>query len=655
MSDKRRIIKSMGSCIILFVLFMPNIVTEIEIPENQLTLLFTHDLHSYFLPVNAPAGDGNSVIQGGYARLSSLIQDQRTRFGKSALMVDAGDFSMGTLFHTIYPTDAAELRLMGAMGYEVVTPGNHEFDLRADNFARMLRAAKSSGEHLPALVTSNFEFIPGNPRSVDLQQAFLEFPVSEFIVLEKNGLRIGLFGLMGKTAGDYSAFPHDVIFTDIVQAAKRMVDELENKEKVDVIIALSHSGTAKDESESEDEILAREVPEIDVIISGHTHTILAQPIVIGKTFIVSSGSHGAYLGVLQLDFSGEGGGKLIGYELLEVTKDLPEDPAIAEQVLRYDDMVEEKFLAQYDLHTEQVLAKSDFNFDSTDSIFNQPRETGLGNLIADSFRYAVEQIEGDRYELVHLTIEPLGMICSTLASGDITVSDAFRVLSLGLGPDDEIGSPLVTFYLTGDEIRQTLELEATIAPIMLGDAHLQVSGITFTFNPYRVPFNRVTSVSLLEADGSEKPLDPQMQYRVATDYWALEALETVNESAYGMLKIIPKDRNGESITELEETILDSDIDKPGIQEVKEWVALTEYLKNLPDPDGDGVPNVPERYRQPEGRIVVDSSWNPLDLIRGGNYITFIVVCMLIFIIVIIGLLIWGISKLLHRVMKPRNI
>jgi 5'-nucleotidase/UDP-sugar diphosphatase len=121
-----------------------------------------------------------------------------------------------------------------------------------------------------------------------------------------------------------------------------------------------------------------------------------------------------------------------------------------------------------------------------------------------------------------------------------------------------------------------------------------------------------------------------------------------------MLKIVPKDGNGIPITDLEATILDTDIGKPGIQELKEWVALTEYLTTFPDSDKDGVPDVPERYEQPEGQILVDTSWNPIDLLKGGKSITFIFVTVAVLMLVLIGLSVWGIVRLFQRAMKPKR-
>ena len=113
-----------------------------------------------------------------------------------------------------------------------------------------------------------------------------DYGVKDYTIIERNGIKIGVFGLMGKDAAS-NAPMSEVKFTDAVENAKRVVNTLKQKEKVDLVICLSHSGTWTDKSKSEDEILAKKVPEIDVIISGHTHTQLIKPIVVGKTIIGS--------------------------------------------------------------------------------------------------------------------------------------------------------------------------------------------------------------------------------------------------------------------------------------------------------------------------------------------------------------------------------
>ncbi len=651
-----KILKIVGAILVCLTFLTPvlNQPAIANTADKSLTILFTHDIHSYLKPVRVAADGEDIKYQGGLARIAQLVQEQRAQFGEQTLLVDAGDFSMGTLFHTLFTSDAPELRLMGQIGYDVVTLGNHELDLHADKLAQMLRTAKDSGERLPKMVASNFIFAQGNPRSDDLQRVFQEFPVHEYLVLERNGVRVGIFGLMGESAAIDTAYPKDIIFENPVEAARRMVDKLKTEEKVDIIIALSHSGTWEKKSASEDEILAEQVPEIDVIISGHTHTVLEEPILIGKTFIVSAGCYGAYLGVLQVDFSSNAGGELIAYDLLEITGNIEEQPEIAREVSEYESIIDQQFLSKQNLTAEQVIAESDFNFETLPQLFSHPGENGLGNLIADAYQYTVREIEGEKYAYVQAAVEPLGMIRSSFVKGDISVSDVFRVLSLGTGIDGEIGVPLVSFYLSGDDIRKMLELEATVAPLVDEDAYLNVSGITFTHNPYRIPFNRVIKVNLLAEDGAQQPLDSQGLYRVVSNLWAYEALESINQQTYGIVTLTPRDKTGNPIINSQDVILDANLEIDGAQEIKEWAALSAYLASLPDTDGDSAPNIPLQYKQPEGRNVVVPSYNPSALLVGANHITYIVLAILIFVLTIFILAIFALVRIIHRTRVHRE-
>ena len=121
-------------------------------PTYETTILFTHDTHDHFLPM--PDEEGGEY--GGYTRLATLIQQERAAH-PDALVLDAGDFSMGSLFQTIYATEAPELRALGAMGYDATTLGNHEFDYRARGLAEMLNAAVESGDPVPPIVQANYK------------------------------------------------------------------------------------------------------------------------------------------------------------------------------------------------------------------------------------------------------------------------------------------------------------------------------------------------------------------------------------------------------------------------------------------------------------------------------------------------------------------
>ena len=219
---------------------------------HQTTVLFTHDLHSHFLPLERADG-GES---GGYARLASALEQQRA-LHPDALTLDGGDFSIGSLVQTLYTTRAAELRTMGALGYDATTAGNHEFDHTGLGFAQMLTAAYTSGDPLPALLMANYAPSAGGPDQLDIQRAMSAYGVTDTLLLERGRVTYGIFGLMG-TDSDDCAPTSGFTLEDPVQAAQRCVDSLE-EQGAQFIIALSHSGTDERERKSEDQQLAREV------------------------------------------------------------------------------------------------------------------------------------------------------------------------------------------------------------------------------------------------------------------------------------------------------------------------------------------------------------------------------------------------------------
>ena len=189
--------------------------------RERLVILFTHDLHSSFLPRRVAVPGGQPVERGGYAKLMTLIQEIRSREGDRTLLLDAGDFSMGTLFHTAFMTEAAELRLMAAMGYDAMTLGNHDFDFHPEGLAKTLRVARAAEKRLPLMVASNVVFSPDGKGDGDLREAFREYPVTPYAVLERRGIRIGLFGILGKDAQTDTPFAKPVTFADPVETSKR--------------------------------------------------------------------------------------------------------------------------------------------------------------------------------------------------------------------------------------------------------------------------------------------------------------------------------------------------------------------------------------------------------------------------------------------------
>lgn len=592
-------------------------------PVYESTILFTHDTHDHFLPM--PDEEGGEY--GGYTRLATLLKQEREAH-PDALTLDAGDFSMGSLFQTIYATHAPELQALGAMGYDVTTLGNHEFDYRAQGLADMLNAAVDSGSPLPAIVQANYK--PPESDTASLE-AWERYGIQDYVILERGGISYGIFGLMGEEA-DSNAPMSGMEFEPTVEAAQRTVAaiqaELEQSSNPSLIICLSHSGT-DGKGKGEDYELAKAVDGIDLIISGHTHTVLEEPIQVGNTLIVSAGEYTSYLGSLTLSWSEDGQKTIQDYRLIPVDETVAADPGMEQLTNRFQPLVESEYLAQYGLKFDQVLATTQFAFTPISQFATEQREDTLGNLIADSYIYAVQQAEGDDYVPVDFAVVASGVIRGSFAAGEITTSDAFNVSSLGSGADGTPGYPLISVWITGKELKDAFEVDASVTPIMSA-AQLYGSGMTWTWNPHRIIFNKVNSCAQVLPDGTTVPLENDRLYRVVTGLYSGQMLGTVNSQSFGILTITPKDANGNVITNFEDHI----IYNPDGSEVKEWYALASYLQSMGTVDA--------RYSAPEGRKVEERSWNPISLLKGLNLIGGIALAVLLVVILLVGLLIYRI-------------
>ena len=592
-------------------------------PVYESTILFTHDTHDHFLPM--PDEEGGEY--GGYTRLATLLKQEREAH-PDALTLDAGDFSMGSLFQTIYATHAPELQALGAMGYDVTTLGNHEFDYRAQGLAGMLNAAVDSGSPLPAIVQANYKPPESDTTS---WEAWERYGIQDYIILERGGISYGIFGLMGEEA-DSNAPMSGMEFEPTVEAAQRTVAaiqaELEQSSNPSLIICLSHSGT-DGKGKGEDYELAKAVDGIDLIISGHTHTVLEEPLQVGNTLIVSAGEYTSYLGSLTLSWSEDGQKTIQDYRLIPVDETVAADPGMEQLTNRFQPLVESEYLAQYGLKFNQVLATTEFSFTPISQFATEQREDTLGNLIADSYIYAVQQAEGENYVPVDFAVVASGVIRGSFAAGEITTSDAFNVSSLGSGADGTPGYPLISVWITGKELKDAFEVDASVTPIMSA-SQLYGSGMTWTWNPHRIIFNKVNSCAQVLPDGTTVPLENDKLYRVVTGLYSGQMLGTVNSQSFGILTITPKDANGNVITNFEDHI----IYNPDGSEVKEWYALASYLQSMGTVDA--------RYSAPEGRKVEERSWNPISLLKGLNLIGGIALAVLLVVILLVVLLIYRI-------------
>lgn len=600
---------------------------------REITILFTHDLHSHLLP-SAQEGGGE---YGGYARLMTLIKEQKAKY-PDAILVDGGDFSMGSLFQTAYATSALELRIMGAMGYDATTFGNHEYDYLPSGFAGMLNAASNSGDPLPAILEANYlpplEGEEGyDADSAAVWEAFENYGVQEYMILERGGVYYAIFGIMGEDSDDCAPNSAQILH-DPVETAQRVVDEavaecVKNYGVKPLVIALSHSGTSN--GKGEDFELAQKVTGIDVIVSGHTHTALTQPIQVGDTYIVSAGEYGKYLGVARMSWDGAGDAELTDYDLIPVDETVEEDPEIAALVESFKADVEKNYLSKYGVTFDQVLAQNSYEFDSVDEVYDTAHESTLGNLYSDAYKWAVEQTAG---VTVDIALTASGVIRESIPIGSVTVSDVFNAASLGVGTEGE----LIAVYITGADLKNALEVDASVYPLM-HSAQLFFSGVEYSFNTNRMIFNKVDYAMLRRSDGTLEAIQDEKLYCVVTGMYAGQMLKSVEESSFGLLAITPRDADGNPIAaqDLINYVVCDDSGTP----LKEWYAIASYLQQM---DGQ----MDAKYAQPDGRKVVYSSWNPVKLLANANRFTYILLAVLVVLILVIVLIVRAVVRRVKR-------
>ena len=240
----------MKALILMFTLVLSGVFlctagTKAAPEGKKIDIIFTHDTHSH-LDSFYTIQDGSSSLAGGFARISTLIREAKAE-NPDTLVVDAGDFSMGTLVQTIFHTEAAELRMLGALECEVTTLGNHEFDYRSSGLAGALNAATESGDAIPSMVLCNIDWKSMEEKGLTpeqqlLKEAFADYGMKDYIVLHKGAVKVAVFGIFGKDS--LACAPTCVLeFRDPVEAAKETVAKIKTQENPDMIICISHSGT----------------------------------------------------------------------------------------------------------------------------------------------------------------------------------------------------------------------------------------------------------------------------------------------------------------------------------------------------------------------------------------------------------------------------
>lgn len=274
----------------IVVLYMLLLFTAVgAYAQKHLEVLHTNDTHSCIMPLNPNLADTAVAGRGGFLRRVAMIKEERAK-NPDLLLIDSGDFSQGSPFYTMFKGDV-EVGLMNLMGYDAVTIGNHEFDFGLENMARIFKMAKFP------VVCANYDFTG----------TCVEGLVKPYVIIKRNGLKIGLFGLSPQLEGlvDLSKCK-GVTYLDPVEVGNRVAAELKHDKKCDVVICVSHLGWLRPDEMGDQKVLASS-KDIDLVLGGHSHSYFKALRYVnnvnGKAVPVDqNGKNAMYVGKLTLSF-----------------------------------------------------------------------------------------------------------------------------------------------------------------------------------------------------------------------------------------------------------------------------------------------------------------------------------------------------------------
>lgn len=604
------------------------------IESNSFRILFTSDLQDHVLSSRVVDGEETKEV-GGYARLASLINMNRT---DDTIVIDGGNFSTGTAFSALNSTNAPDLTLLSTIGYDAIALGDEEFTFGTQSLSDMINAS----ENTTTLLTGNLSFSDSDS-SKSLKNALSTRGAASYKIVEKNGIKIGLFSLIN----DEKEISSDVFLADAVDTAKDIVSSLQ-EEGTDYIVAIAHGG-----NDFAHEI-AKKVDGINTVIAAcgtDANTKIEKE---DDVNIVSCGKNGQYLGVLDINKDSY---SIDGYQLVEVTTDIEENEDIRNRINDYKNNVNSQIFDSYDLSIDDSLANNPYNFTEIDHTTTELVNNNTADLVTDAYAYAYddwytewyeawkdkkkqmlkaaqsllenetseeesteEQTEENQEEAtatpeatatteteVSKRIEEIqnmkptvkkraiGLISQkeiqgTFTKDNITVQDAYNVVPNGIGSDGSSGESLILLFLKGSDIRKLCEYDATVTRNNNLEDQLFFSGLKYTYSDYRQDYNHVEEVYVDAVNDYYIPISNDDLYPVVTTLTLAKDLLNLSSKTDGNYQIQYYDENGGKILSLNSNVLTYKN-----KELKSYTAIASYVS--------------EMSRNSEGKSEVTSSYN----------------------------------------------
>lgn len=473
-------------------------VKKPEAPEKDnfmLSLMHTNDTHANL--DSAP-------------KKMTAIKEVRAE-KPDALLIDAGDVFSGTLYFNEFKGQA-DLKFMNLMGYDVMTFGNHEFDLGSSKEGHQALADFIEGAKF-SFVSANVDFSKDDTFKGLFSDTISSKPeegkIYNGIVKEVDGEKVGFFGLTTQDTKEISS-PKQIEFQDYIKEAEKAVQAFEGM-GVNKIVAVSHIGYDDNEAVDNDLTLAAKVDGIDVIVGGHSHTKLDEPVAVNKdengkgknqTVIVHADQYNKHLGTLDVEFDKDG--KVIGHagKLIEI-KDQAEDVETKDLLKPYAEKIQKIKNEPTGGSAAKLLDNPRTGGDNSKPSVRK-NETELGNLITDGMLAKAKEYNPD----VVMALQNGGGIRTTVDKGEITVGEVINVLPFG--------NTLATMEVTGAELKAAFETSVKDLPRENG-GFLHVSGAKVQYDSSKPAGERIVSVAYKKADGSYAQIQAEETYTIATN------------------------------------------------------------------------------------------------------------------------------------------
>lgn len=435
--------------------------------EFELHILHTNDIHSRIESINRydstcdAEGETAGECYGGVARLKTAIDSLRSELGENVIVLDAGDPFQGSLFYTTYK-GAAEAEFMEAIGYDVMAVGNHEFDDGPEGLAGFIDGV-------------SFPVVSGN---IDVSQSnVLAGKVANHIVVDVGGQKIGIVSALAVDTVETSSPGPNVVFHDEIESLKADVASLE-AEGITKIIALTHVGLPKDLD------IAAQVPEIDVVIGGHSHTLMsndddatpAYPTMVDGTPVAQAYAYSKYVGHLTVSFDDAGNVTAASGDPVLLDAAIAPDAAILTRVTEMGAPIKDLMA--------RVVSETTAVIDGSREVC-RAKECPMGNLVAEAMLDRVKD------QGIQIAFQNGGGLRASIDAGEVTMGEVLTVLPFQ--------NTLSTFQLKGADV--IAALENGVSKIEEGAGRFpQVAGLKYSFDASAAPGSRISDVMVMEGD-----------------------------------------------------------------------------------------------------------------------------------------------------------